>query len=174
MKYLKTALVLCLIALFCSAAIAGVNMLTEQTIIDNANAAKEETIKSIFADYDKVASGDPLSLEGRDSAIVEVILAKNSANEDLGYLYTATGKNAYGPITIMVAIVNDTVYQVEFLENGQSYSKQVETHVDSSYNAGLTLEDITNINVFCDATYGAKTVKELVTIAFNDLNGGAQ
>ena len=46
MKYLKTALVLCLIALFCSAAIAGVNMLTEQTIIDNANAAKEETIKS--------------------------------------------------------------------------------------------------------------------------------
>ena len=192
MKYLKTALVLCLIALFCSAAIAGVNMLTEQTIIDNANAAKEETIKSIFADYDKVASGDPLSLEGRDSAIVEIILAKNSANEELGYLYTATGKNAYGPITIMVAIVNDTVYQVEFLENGQSFASTVVEHVKGNYPSSkeekiiisfYTKDDeyieisaldeasLNAINTKCGATFGANTVKELVLIALNDERG---
>ena len=108
-----------------------------------------------------------------DPAITKKVVAKDANGELLGYIYTVAGENSYGPISLLVGIGADgKLVSAEFLENGQSYGKQVETHVNSSYTSGLTLEEISNINTSCGATYGANTVKELVTIAFNDYNNG--
>ena len=93
----------------------------------------------------------------------------------LGNVYTVSGKNSYGSIVLLVGISSEgKLVSIEFLENGQSYSGEVQAHVDNKYSAGLTLSDVTAIDTNCGATYGANTVKELVTIAFNDYNGGAK
>ena len=93
----------------------------------------------------------------------------------------------------MVAIsANNTVYQVEFLENGQSFASTVKSHVKSSYNSSkeevyelnpysdgeqavvgeLTQDQVNNVDVKCGATYGATLVKDLVNIALQDAKGG--
>ena len=106
-----------------------------------------------------------------DPAITKKVVAKDANGKLLGYIYTVAGKNSYGPISLLVGIGADgKLVSAEFLENGQSYGKQVETHVNSSYIPGLTLEEITNIDTRCGATYGANTIKDLVIIAFKDFD----
>ncbi|MGM9970449.1 MAG: hypothetical protein ACI35S_08655 [Anaeroplasma sp.] len=187
MKYFKISAVLCLISLVCAAIIASMNMLTSPIIADNNAKAELETCQAIFADYDQEKSVE-IELTNEDKAIVKKVLAKNSANEELGYLYTVSGKNAYGTISLIVAIKNNTVYQVEFLENSQSFASTVNDHVKEKYPSSkddsiiispypqeekeiasaLDASALDALDTKCGATYGANTVKELVKIAFYD------
>ena len=172
--YFKISLVLASIALVCAAILAALNMLTSPIIEKNDKKKETETIQA-------------------NSAITKKIIAKDSSAKVLGTLYTVTGKNAYGTITLMVAIAeNKTVYQVEFLENGQSFASTVKSHVKSSYPSSedkvyelnpysdneaakvdpLSGDDVNGIDVKCGATYGATLVKDLVNIALADAKGG--
>ena len=175
-KNFKIAAILMIIAAICGLAVSGMNMITAPIIERNQLLKEAALCKEIFADYDMDASGKPITEGLSNEAISKKVIAKNAAGELIGYIYTVSGKNSYGPISLLVGIGADgKLVSAEFLENGQSYGKLVENHVNSSYTSGLTLEEITNIDTNCDATFGAKTVKELVTIAFNDYNnGGAQ
>ena len=191
-NYLKISVVLASIALVCALILASLNMLTSPIIAKNDEKKETETIQAIYKDYDSEKS-EVLSLDGANSSIVKKISAKDSSSKVLGTLYTVTGKNAYGTITLMVAIsANNTVYQVEFLENGQSFASTVKSHVKSSYNSSkeevyelnpysdgetvtvgeLTESQVNSINVKCGATYGATLVKDLVNIALQDAKGG--
>ena len=175
-KNFKIAAILMIIAAICGLAVSGMNMITAPIIERNQLLKEAALCKEIFSDYDMDASGKPITEGLSNEAISKKVIARNAAGELIGYIYTVSGKNSYGPISLLVGIGADgKLVSAEFLENGQSYGKQVENHVNSSYTSGLTLEEITNINTSCGATYGANTVKELVTIAFNDYNnGGAQ
>lgn len=175
------------IALVCALAIAGVNMITSSIIEENAAKTELETCKAIFTEYDADKSQEE---EASNDAIIKKVLAKDSSGNDLGYLYTVSGKNSYGIITLMVAVKDERVVQVEFLENGQSFASTVVSHVQSSYpsspdetiHAGfkpdevetvgeLTGAEIDSIDTVCGATYGATLVKELVKIALEDAKG---
>lgn len=176
------------IALICALCIAGMNMITSKIIADNAAKTELETCKSIFSEYDADASAE-IAVE--DSVITKKVVAKNASGEELGYLYTVTGKNSYGSITLMVAIKDNRVYQVEFLENGQSFASTVDSHVKGNYPSSedstvhfgfqpdkteavdsLTGTELAGIDTACGATYGANLVKELVSAALNDATGG--
>ncbi|MBR6071445.1 MAG: hypothetical protein IKP77_01265 [Acholeplasmatales bacterium] len=190
--YFKISAILGAIALVCAAILAALNMLTSPVIAKNDEKKETETIQAIYSNYDSEKSKVE-SLDSVNSAITKKITAKDSSDKVLGTLYTVTGKNAYGAITLMVAIsANNTVYQVEFLENGQSFASTVNSHVKANYHSskeevyelnpysdGVTAEvgdlsekDVENINVKCGATYGATLVKELVNIALADAKGG--
>ena len=172
------------IALICALCIAGVNMFTSKIISDNAAKTELETCKSIFSDYDADKSTE---LESENSSITKKVLAKDASGKELGYLYTVTGKNSYGAITLMVAIKDNKVYQVEFLENGQSFASTVDSHVKGNYPSSkddviypfikpaetpevdaLGNQELNGIDTACGATYGANLVKELVSVALND------
>ena len=189
--YLKISVVLAAIALVCAAILAGLNMVTSPIIAKNDEAKETKTIQAIYDNYDSSKS-ETKTYEG---AITKKIYAKNSDGEALGTVYIVTGKNAYGTITLMVAIApNNTVHQVEFLENGQSFAGTVKTHVKSNYNSSkeevyelnpysngdqksisdLTEAEVNSIDVKCGATYGATLVKDLVNIALTDAKGGNQ
>lgn len=191
------AAILGCIALICALAIAGMNMVTSSIIEANNQKTELETCQAIFADYDKEKSivqfdkQNNIKLEDVTSdKITKKVDAYDASGNLLGYLYTVTGKNSYGAITLMVAIKDDKVVQVEFLENGQSFASTVVSHVQSSYpsspdetiHAGfkpdgveavgaLTGEEIDSIDTVCGATYGAVLVKDLVKIALNDAKG---
>jgi len=194
--YLKISVILASIALVCALILAGLNMLTSPVIAKNNEQKEIETIQKIYEDYNSEKSKN-VALDGLNSAITKKIIAKDESDNLLGTLYIVTGKNAYGTITLMVAISDEnTVEQVEFLENGQSFAGTVKTHVKTSYHSSkesvyelnpyksgeavevgsLTKEEVNNediVDVNCGATFGAKLVRELVNIALDDaMKGG--
>ena len=171
-KNFKIAAILMIIAAICGLAVSGMNKVTSG-IIERNQAEKEAALfKEIFTAYD-IDNSQIITENLSDAAISKKVIAKNASGELLGNVYTVSGKNSYGPIVLLVGIDNNgKLVSIEFLENGQSYADSVQSHVDSKYSAGLDLAGVNSIDTKCGATYGAKTVKELVTIAFNDFNNG--
>ncbi len=176
------------IALVCALMIAGVNMFTSKIIAENTAKDELATCKSIFDTYDETKSEN---VDVSNKSITKKVLAKDSEGNELGYLYTVTGKNSYGVITLMVAIKEEKVYKVEFLENGQSFASTVVSHVKGNYPSSeedviyllikpeetqqvdsIGNQELIGIDTTCGATYGANLVKELVLIALNDAKGG--
>lgn len=194
-KYFRIAAVLGAITLVCAVVLALMNMLTSPIIANNNDKTKLETIQKIYSDYDSEKSKDYETDEIIDldlaDEVVDVVRVNNSNGDLKGYVFTVSGKNAYGIISLMVAISKDTngnnvVHQVEFLENGQSFASTVDEHVRSSYHISdknakvldpyssgnkvkvgdLTEDQIPDDNqVKCGATYGAKLVRSLVKAA---------
>ncbi len=194
-NYFRISAILGAITLVCAVVLALMNMLTSPIIAKNNDKTKLETIQKIYEDYDSEKSKDYEESEieslGLDGQVVDVIRVNNSNGELKGYVFTVSGKNAYGTITLMVAISKDTngnnvVHQVEFLENGQSFASTVDDHVRSSYHTSdknalvldpyssddkvkvgdLTSDQVKNdVKVECGATYGAKLVRSLVEAA---------
>lgn len=177
MKYLKTALILTLIAGFCAALIASVNMITAPVIEENAKLKKEALCQEIFVDYDDDTS--KTYTEGFESPyITEKIEAYNTNKEFLGYIYTVTGSNTYGKISLLVGINADNKLEsVKFITNEQSYKAQTENHLDNNYHNDMTLDEIngldfSKIEVTSGATYASKLIRQLVNVAFEDAKGG--
>ena len=105
-----------------------------------------------------------------NESIEKKAIVKDDESNIIGYVYVVSGKNSYGSIIISVGISLDgELVGINLLENEQSYSRQVQEHVDNNYSSGLTLSDIDLIDTKCGATFGAQTVKELVKVAFDDL-----
>ena len=193
-NYFRIAAVLGAITLVCAVILALMNMLTNPIIAKNNDKTKLETIQKIYEDYDSEKSKDYETEEiealNLDDSVVDVVRVNNSNGDLKGYVFTVSGKNAYGTISLMVAISKDTnnqnvVHQVEFLENGQSFASTVDAHVRSSYHTSeknalvldpyssddsvtvgdLTSDQVDDVVVECGATYGAKLVKQLVEVA---------
>lgn len=187
MKYLKISAVLASIALVCSIILAAMNLMTSPIISKNKEQTELQTIQKIFSEYNQEKSS---VVESDNEAIIKKILAADKDGNALGYIYNVSGKNAYGTISLMVAIKDGSLYQVEFVTNEQSFASTVESHLHSSYPASdkksielgfssnassdkvgsLTEEEVDDVDVKCGATYGAKLIKELIKIAFDDYN----
>ena len=187
MKYFKISFILCVISIVCALAIAGMNMLTSDTILKNEEAKELTACQAIFDDYDQDKSKILFVAKLSDESIQKVVLACDNSGNELGYLYTVYGKNSFGAIKLLVAIKNNTIYQVEFLENGQTVAN-VENHVRENYP--MSEKNVVEINPWgseefvsvdaldeasllaldtkCGGTYGAELVKSLVTLALND------
>lgn len=182
-KNLLIASILGSICLVCALLIALIDIATKNKIEQNTRETELATIKEIFADYDENNS-DVLEASGN---INKKILAKDGAGNVLGYLYNVSGKNAYGSISLMVAIKDDEVIQVEILENTQSFASTVYSYFKNTYPSSpdtavhvgaysstdvtvgnLTTGEIENIDVSCGATYGAKLIRDLVLVALED------
>ena len=189
-RYLRISLTLGFIALVCAALIAFINLLTQDTINKNEEKKKSETIEAIFEDYSSEKSEELKLKDGTSSNIEYIILVKNDEGAKKGYIYKVTGTNAYGDISLMVAINNDKVIQVEFLSNTQSYASTVNNYVkeyypsskssdknigaydepESKVSGDYDSQQVSGLFVNCGATFGASLVKELVLIALNDTN----
>ena len=186
MKYFKISAVLAAIALVCSVIIASINLLTSPVIARNEKQTELQTIQKIFTDYDEDKSSTVLDV---NESITKKILAADKDGKALGNVYIVTGKNSYGKITLMVAIKDGSLLQVEFITNEQSYSSTVDAHLSANYPSSdkssiqigfapkasdkvgtLTEENVENVDVKCGATFGAKLVKELIQKAFEDYN----
>lgn len=173
-KNFKIAAILMIIAAVCGLAVSGMNKITSGVIERNQAEKEAALFIEIFSEYS--IDNSEIITEGLSSeAITKKVVAKDASGNLLGNIYTVSGKNSYGAIVLLVGINSEgKLVSIEFLENGQSYSSEVQAHVDSKYSAGLTLSDINAIDTKCGATYGANTVKELVNVAFSDYNGGAK
>lgn len=73
------------------------------------------------------------------------------------YVYSTTGKNAYGQVDLLVLIAGGEVEKMLVVTNTESYGPTLEDNYINKYNNGY-LTDLADVK--CGATYGAKTVKE--------------
>lgn len=167
---IKISVVLTIICVIAALCITSINLLTAP-IIANNNAKKELALcQEIFSEYD---SSKSIIVSDISDTIEKKITAKNSSDVLLGYVYRVAGKNSYGEIVLLVGIdENNNLLNVEFLTNGQSYATAVANHVTKEYSSGLSLDQVTEIDTTCSATYGAKLVKSLVSSALDDAIGG--
>lgn len=175
-KYTLTALVLMLIAGICAALIASVNLLTAPIIEKNNGDKTAQLCKEIFPDYD--ASASSVVTEGFSSDyIVEKIIANDRSSTLLGYIYTVEGSNSYGQISLLVGIHKDyRLAGIRMITNGQSYSNETETHLNTQYHPDMTLDDVLNLDltdtdVTAGATFASKLIQSLVSAAFQDATG---
>ena len=121
------------------------------------------------------------------SEIEERIIACDKDGQVLGYLYTVSGSNSYGEISLMVALTTTSgvvlVEQVEFLKNTESFASTVDSWLKKNFvskgtevhEGGFTSKTLTGsvktageldyIDTSCGATYGAKTCMELIKAA---------
>ncbi len=182
-KNLLIASILGSICLVCALLIALIDIATKNKIEQNTRETELATIKEIFENYDDEKS---LQLEAKGN-INKKLKAYDKDSNELGYLYNVSGKNAYGSISLMIAIVNDELYQVEILENTQSFASTVYSYFKTTYPSSkdtavhvgaysstdvtigsLTAGEVENIDVSCGATYGAKLIRDLVLEALED------
>ena len=151
------------------------NLISSGTSTEEVEESEEDVDKDLKAckkiiddvDFDR----SKVTTKGfENESIQKKITLKNEDKDILGYAYKISGKNSYGAIVLLVIIDDENkLVSVEFIENGQSYRNEVENHVENKYIEGISREDIIGIDSKCGATYGAKTVKELVLIAYDDL-----
>ena len=166
MKYFKTAIVLCIICGLCAVLIAFINYLTAPIIEKNKIEAQNKACSEIYpnSQYEEVG------LDGANDAIEKKWHATGNGTE--GYIYSLSGRNAYGTISLLVGInLDGSVEKVVLTTNTQSFASKVKNHVKSTYNNG-PVADLASVDTTCGATFGATLVKELIQIALDDYLGG--
>ena len=171
-KVIRIALVLMLVSGLSAAIIIALNKLTAPIIVNNNIEKENNSLAQIYegAEFELIE-------ENVSDTILKVSLAKKDGN-DLGYVYKITGKNGYGKITLLIGVTDGKVVKVVFLENTESYASTVEDHVNNTYKPNaVTVDNINDVDVKCGATFGAKTIKEMMQEAlnhYNSNNGGGE
>lgn len=157
--YLYVGTVLACIGIVVAASIVGVNALTKDTIAQNEIKSKNKAMNNVFKGC---SFGETIYIEN-----VEYLVSYTTAyKEDIeqGDVYYTTGKNAYGSISMMVAIyLNGELGQISLVENSQSFASTVEDNYVTPYNNNeLKIDDVK-----CGATYGAKLIRDMAHSAQN-------
>ena len=150
----------------------------------------KDTYTKIYSDY--YSSNDILFIEDEKGYIKNKSIAYDKDGNVLGYIYTVSGKNSYGEVSLMIGITDDKVIDVEFLTNTESFASTVNSHVKSNYPSSsdsviilnpyegkediyvsdLTIDEVSNIDTKCGATFGATLVKAMVEACLNEAKGG--
>lgn len=158
-KNIITILTLVIITSFSGLFLFAVNEITSPIIAANMSAQVDELAKEIFADTVETVSNEIIDNE----YVTEEIVCFNVSGEIIGYLYKATGSNAFGSITILVGFDEDVVVQVEFLSLSQSYADVARTHTDETYNEdSLSIDDLDGLNLTSGATYSSTLINTLI------------
>lgn len=169
-KYIKVSLVLFLTAVICALGVAGVNYLTAPRIEEYKTEQKLKAYKEIFADMD--ASKSEIISDGFKSGYIKEKVVVRSADKDLGYAFNASGKNTYGPITLVVGFDPEgNLLDIVIIENGQTGGRgeMIKNWVESTFVSGMTPTQIDKAPVHAGATIGSNLVKSLLNACLAEL-----
>lgn len=185
-RYAYVSLVLGGIALICALLIAAMNMLTSPVIAKNEEAKIKDTYIKIYSDYYK---NEEVDFTKDDKGYIRSkVIAYDKDNNILGYIYTTSGKNSYGEISLMIGVSNLEVVDVEFLTNTESFASTVNSHLKNNYPSkeesaiiispygnsdtvdvfNLDLDEVENIDTSCGATFGATLIKNMIISVLNE------
>ena len=189
-RYLYVSGILGAIALVCAVLIALMNMLTNPIFIKNNENKISETYTKIYSDY---YSNEEVEFTKDDKSYIKgKVKALDKDGNVLGYIYTTSGKNAYGEVSLMIGITDGNVVDVEFLTNTESFASTVFSHVKGNYPSSidsvievnpygsldtidigyLSINEIEAIDIKCGATFGATLVKSMVLAALTEAKEG--
>lgn len=166
MSYLKTALILAIITSICGVTIALLNRVTSPIIARNNYDKEQEVLSSVY----QGATFSKLDITIENEKIQNIYQAKEK-EQTVGYVYLLSGKNAYGTIELMVGISDGLIKSIKTVTNTESYKSLVDGYINSLNDKDINYNNVSDLDVKCGATYGAKLVKELIEIALNHYQG---
>ncbi|RIA78191.1 hypothetical protein EI71_00503 [Anaeroplasma bactoclasticum] len=188
-RYAYVSLVLGAIALICALLIAGFYMMTNPFVKMNEENKVRDTYTKIYSEY--YSSEDVGFIEDEKGYIKKKDIAYDKDGNVLGYIYTTSGKNSYGEVSLMIGIKDEKVVDVEFLVNTESFASTVNSYVKSNYPSSsdsviilnpyqgneeiyvdsLSMDELDMIDTKCGATFGATLVKSMVLAAITEAKG---
>ena len=163
-KYILTSITLGVIAASGALLIAGTNMLTRDTIAKNEQKSINSGIAKIFGTSETITNESSLKEGVKYDYVITCYQVNDSNNSLLGYAFRTTGSNNYGKISLIVGFNKDSIYKgLSVVTNEQSFASTLKkNYIDLIKDGNQTINDV---DVSCGATYGAKTVRAMVTEA---------
>lgn len=165
-KYLKVSLTLATIASGSALLIGLMNLATINAIKTNKENKIKNGISKLYPSLSSYVAHDFLTKDDENydmqydadiyPHLKSVYVLTYGDNQDTGYVYSTTGKNAYGQVDLLISVNDYKVDEIYVVTNTESYGPTLEDNYINKYNNGyVTLRDVR-----CGATYGAKTVEE--------------
>jgi len=155
-----------------SAGVVGlVNYFTAPTIATNSIIREENACKEIYSSatsFSEEFNAEEDNEEFNFKYIEKAWRALNGSSDFYGFVFRCSGSNAYGSISIIVGFNKDySIERVEVVENTESFATTVNDYIKTTYNGDnhVQYDDISDIDVACGATYGAKLVRSMLVEA---------
>ena len=167
-KVFKPIVVLCVICIIITGALAVTNQATAPVIAEATRLAEEQARKELLPDAD-----DFTKVEGVE---VENVSDIYTANNGVGTVITCSGKGYGGTITVMVAFnPDDTIKQIKITEQSETAGLGSKITTDTAFQesfSGLPAEDfeVTDISAISGATISSKAVTAAVNAAIDAYN----
>ena len=166
-KYFKVSLTLATIASGAALLIGLMNLATVGAIKTNKENKIKSGISKLYPNVKDYVAHDFLNgeEEGYDANyslpeyphLKTAYVVNIEGGTNPGYVYSTTGKNAYGQVDLLLSIKEGKIEKMFVVTNTESYGPTLEDNYINKYNNGY-LTDLADVK--CGATYGAKTVKE--------------
>lgn len=166
-KVFKPIVVLCVMCIVVTGALAATNSVTAPVIAEATRVAQENARKELLPDADNFTKVDVQA-----ENVSDVYVADNG----VGTVITCAGKGYGGTITVMVAFnPDDTVKQIKITEQAETAGLGAKISTDKDFQnsfSGLPAEDFTvsDINAISGATISSKAVTAAVNAAIDAYN----
>jgi electron transport complex protein RnfG len=158
----RYTLVLTIVAIVCGLMIGGMNALTAPIIQRNLEEAERKAFQEVLplgVDFDKLEL-----VEGIPSSIQSAVQGLDASSKVVGYIYTASGTNQHGSISIVVSVDANgkilgasilSINQTKGIADTESNLKRfIGTQIGTNTPAGDIISGVTN---------SLNTVKALLT-----------
>ena len=151
--YVLVSITLGAIATASALLIAGTHLLTANKIVESEKQKIKEGIASIYGETAEILSEKEISSD--DYKYVNYCYEI----KDGGFAYRTSGSNMYGNISLIVGFnLNNEFMSMVVVNNEQTYASTLKNKYLNEVNAGT--RDIDDVK--CDATYGAKLVRDMI------------
>ncbi|MGE4276875.1 MAG: RnfABCDGE type electron transport complex subunit G [Lawsonibacter sp.] len=167
-KIAKPIVVLCVICIVITGALAVTNNATAPIIAEATRVAQEQARKELLPDADNFTKVEGIEAEN----VSDIYVADNG----VGTVITCTAKGYGGTITVMVAFSpDDTVSRIKITEQSETAGLGAKISTDKEFQnsfSGLPAEDftVTDINAISGATISSKAVTAAVNAAIDAYN----
>ena len=170
------AIMLFIIALVCTALLAGTNMLTKDRIADLAVQTALEAKAAVMSDAASFSEEKTITVEGKDVIYYDAL---DGSGATIGYVFNTVAKSYGGDVSCMVGISADTnkITGVKITSindtpglgmkaNSEDFLSQ---YINRSGNIGVNKNTSTDteIKAITSATITSKAVTEAVNQAFS-------
>ncbi len=167
-KIAKPIVVLCVMCIVVTGALAVTNNATAPIIAEATRAAQEQARKELLPDADNFTKVEGVTVEN----VSDIYTADNG----VGTVITCSAKGYGGTITVMVAFSpDDTVDRIKITEQSETagLGSKISTDLDFQNSfSGLPAEKFTvsDINAISGATISSKAVTAAVNAAIDAYN----
>ena len=163
-EVLKPALILCVICLLATAALAGTNLLTADTIAQQKVITEQESRKQVLPDADSFEEADGYAIGKTGSDIAGYVFVTSSKGYG-GDVQVMTGISTDGQITGVVILEQDETPGLGANAEKESFRDQFKQAVPEN---GFTVTKSTAGEGEISALTGATITTTAVTNAVND------
>ena len=169
-KYVITAIILGVIAMSSGVLIGLTNLVTKGPISEYEAKQINNGIEEIFSGHENIHYSNDKDIEKDDvnkyvNHVYYVYDGKNENDSDnafVGYAFKAEGSNNYGKIALIIGFNSSNNYEnIYVIKNEQSFATTLnEEYIEKVKKGDRNIEDVS-----CGATYGAKTIRDMIKAA---------